>query len=200
MRLLLASGNAGKLAELRLLLADIPVELVDASAAGLTLPPETGDSYVANATLKARAAVTAQMLALGDDTGLEVDMLDGRPGLRSARFADHAGGWAQANRELATLVGLVADTGRVVEATLRCALALAGIDGDVHTAEGACPVVLRWPPVGDGPGFEPILAPADPNVPIVVDGVFTHRRRAFERLRAALTTALGLDSLSSTSR
>ena len=87
-RIVLATGNAGKIAEFRGLLAGAAVEFVPQSELGVTDVPETATSFVENALIKARnAAVTTGLPALADDSGLEVDALDGAPGVYSARFA-----------------------------------------------------------------------------------------------------------------
>ena len=84
----LASGNAGKLEELTAILAPLGLELIAQSALGIDSPPETGATFLENALIKARHAARASGLpALADDSGIEVDALDGRPGVRSARFA-----------------------------------------------------------------------------------------------------------------
>src|SRR5215213_2185903 len=88
MRLIVASNNPGKLAELRALLP-AEVELLSLNEAGLSSPEETGTTFVANALLKARAASAAADAAIADDSGLEVDALEGQPGVRSARYAGH---------------------------------------------------------------------------------------------------------------
>ena len=88
MKLVLASGNAGKLAELRDLLGDAGIDLHAQSEFGVEDAEETGLTFVENAILKARHAARATGLpALGDDSGLCVDALDGAPGLYSARYA-----------------------------------------------------------------------------------------------------------------
>ena len=88
MRVVLASGNKGKLRELTGLLAPLGLELVAQSALGIETPPETGHTFAENALLKARyAAAAATLPALADDSGIEVDALGGRPGIYSARYA-----------------------------------------------------------------------------------------------------------------
>ncbi len=88
MRLVLASGNRGKLAELRGLLADLPLTLSSLTDFTADAAEETAPTFVENAILKARFAAQASGLpALADDSGLEVDALSGAPGVRSARFA-----------------------------------------------------------------------------------------------------------------
>ena len=88
MKLVLASGNAGKLKELQAMLADLPLQIVPQAELGVGDVPETGLTFVENALIKARHACEATGLpALADDSGLIVDALDGAPGLYSARYA-----------------------------------------------------------------------------------------------------------------
>ena len=101
-RLILATRNLGKVRELRALLADTGLELVGLAAfPELSLPPETGDTFVANALIKARAAWRATgSAAAADDSGIRVDALDGAPGVYSARFAGPAASDGDNNRLL----------------------------------------------------------------------------------------------------
>lgn len=88
MRVVVATGNRGKLAELAALLAPLGVEVAPQSAFGIVPPPETGTTFLENALIKARhAAGIAGLPAIADDSGLEVDALGGAPGVHSARFA-----------------------------------------------------------------------------------------------------------------
>lgn len=88
MKLVLASGNAGKLKELRAMLAGLPLEIVAQGELGVSDVPETGLTFVENALIKARhASASTGLPALADDSGLIVDALDGAPGLYSARYA-----------------------------------------------------------------------------------------------------------------
>jgi XTP/dITP diphosphohydrolase len=106
MRIVLASGNAGKLAEIRHALADWPLDLVPQREMGVEDADETGLTFVENALLKARHAATRTGLpALADDSGLVIDALGGRPGLHSAHYAgahgDHAANIARVLAEMA---------------------------------------------------------------------------------------------------
>lgn len=88
MRVVVATGNRGKLGELTALLAPLGVDLLPQSAYGVEPPPETGTTFLSNALIKARhAARVAQLPAVADDSGLEVDALGGAPGVYSARYA-----------------------------------------------------------------------------------------------------------------
>jgi hypothetical protein len=109
-KLLLASANRGKLRELRAILEGLPVELVGLDDAGAGEPPEveeTGDTFLENALLKARAyADWSGLAAVADDSGLEVDALGGAPGVRSARYAGQgASDQANLDKLLAELTG-----------------------------------------------------------------------------------------------
>ncbi|HEY6875745.1 MAG TPA: RdgB/HAM1 family non-canonical purine NTP pyrophosphatase [Candidatus Dormibacteraeota bacterium] len=148
-KLVIATGNAGKLGEYRQLLAESGLELV----AFDTDVEETGETYAENARLKASMASTASGLpALGDDSGLEVDVLDGFPGIRSARL-----GPTQQERTAALLERLRGRarpwTGRFV-----CTLALAVPGRTIDIFEGECrgEVVPEWRGEA-GFGYDPIF-------------------------------------------
>lgn len=155
-RLVIATRNPGKLAEFRRLFAAAPFEiasLIDFPAAPEV--DETGASYAANALLKARSAAGATGLpSLGDDSGLEVDALGGRPALQSARYS---GGGAEDNvrKLLAELSGVPPERRG---ARFRCVLAVAWPSGAELTAEGICEGVIAGEPRGDrGFGYDPIF-------------------------------------------
>ncbi len=195
-QLVLASGNAGKLAELRDLFGDSGIELHAQSEFGIADVEETGITFVENALLKARHAARASGLpALGDDSGLCVDALHGAPGLFSARYGG-AHGDAQGNIDK-----LLRDLDAVTEdrrsAHFHCVLVLLRHADDPQPiiAEGVWPGVVLDTPRGDGGfGYDPVffdpeqgcsaaeLAPALKNR-------ISHRCRALalmqERLREA---------------
>src|SRR5690554_6708208 len=161
-RLVIASHNPGKLREIAALLEPYGVAVVSAGALGLPEPEETGDSFVANAELKARAAaVAARLPALSDDSGLVVDALDGAPGIRSARWAgpdrDFRVAMERVQREL-TARGAVRREDR--RARFVCALALCWPDGHCESFEGTVEGTLVWPPRGErGFGYDPMFLP-----------------------------------------
>lgn len=189
-RLVLASGNAGKLAELRALLADAGIEVVAQGELGIGDVEETGLSFVENALLKARHAARASGLpALADDSGLCVDALDGAPGLYSARYAG-AHGDAHANiAKLLAKLGGVPDARRT--ARFCCVLALLRHPDDPQPliAEGLWEGRILHAPRGEGGfGYDPVfldpasglsaaeLAPADKHSA-------SHRGRALAALK-----------------
>lgn len=156
-RVVLASTNVGKLLELRRILADTGVELVDASCLDLPDVEETADTFEGNAVLKARSAASSSgLIALGDDSGLAVDALGGDPGVRSARWAGPQRD-DDANRDL-----VLAQTAGATDRGARfvCAAALAHPDGRAWTIRGTLEGDLIEEARGDGGfGYDPILVP-----------------------------------------
>ena len=137
-KLLIATNNHGKLSEITDLLKLLPVELVTPRDLGIDLDvDETGGTYDENARLKAAAFMNAGgIAALADDTGLEVDALDGAPGLHSKRYAPEADA-TDADRRL-LLVKNLAESPRPWTARFMCSVALALPDGSMPMAQGSC--------------------------------------------------------------
>ena len=156
-RLVIASHNAGKVREIADLLAPFDVETVSAAELDLDEPAETGTTFEANAELKALAAARAAGFpALADDSGLAVAALDGRPGIRSARWAGPAKDFAAAMARVHDALGTDADR----RAAFVCALTLAWPDGHCETRVGRVTGSLVWPPRGDkGFGYDPMFLP-----------------------------------------
>lgn len=188
----LASSNPGKLREFRALLADAGIALEGLDAfPDVTLPPE-GDDYRANAEAKARHAARATgRPALADDSGLEVDALDGAPGPRSARFGGP--GLDDAGR-VAHLLDALRHSGRDARtARFVCVVAFARPGGPVRTARGECPGRILPAPRGEGGfGYDPVFALAGDErslaeLPAGEKNRVSHRARAV----AALLRALG---------
>jgi XTP/dITP diphosphohydrolase len=197
--LVVATHNKGKLVEIRDLLAPYGVEALSAGELGLPEPEETGDSFMANAELKAFAASSAAHLpALADDSGLCVESLGGAPGIYSARWAgpsaDFHAAMARIERELAD--GGAAPPWR---AHFVSALALTWPDGHIERFEDRVDGVLTFPPKGSaGFGYDPIFIPdghtrsfgemtAIEKHGIPADGTraLSHRARAFQALEQA---------------
>jgi XTP/dITP diphosphohydrolase len=161
-RLLVATHNAGKLAEMRALLAPYGVEVTGAAEAGLPEPAETEDSFAGNARIKARAAVEATGLpVLADDSGISVDALDGAPGVYTADWAETGSGRDFGMAMQRTWDALQA-TGAPApfHAQFRCTLVLMWPDGHDELFEGVLPGQVVWPPRGaEGHGYDPIFMP-----------------------------------------
>ena len=154
-RLVVASHNAGKVREIADLLAPFAIDIVSAAELNLPEPEETGDTFTANALLKAEEAVQGSGLpALADDSGLAVEALDGAPGLYSAR-------WAGPERDFQMAMALVQEKlGQTPDrrAYFISVLALAWPDGHTECFEGRVHGDLIWPPRGDkGFGYDPMF-------------------------------------------
>jgi len=163
MRLVLATGNVGKQRELHALLAPRGCEVVLQSAFGLASADETGHTFEANALLKARhAAQGAGLPALADDSGLEVDALDGRPGVHSARYAGpHA---SDADNLALLLEELTGVPPALRTARYRCVIAFVrSPDDDAPLiATGDWEGTIATAPRGTGGfGYDPVFVPAD---------------------------------------
>jgi XTP/dITP diphosphohydrolase len=158
-RVVLATGNAGKLAEMRAILANHDLEVIPQSVFGITPPAEDGASFIANALIKARhAAAHSGLPAIADDSGLEVDALGGCPGLHSARYAGPAAA-ARDNNEL-LLAELAGFPDGQRGARYRCAMVF------VRDAADPLPVITeaawegrigREPRGAGGFGFDPLF-------------------------------------------
>jgi XTP/dITP diphosphohydrolase len=192
--LLLASANRGKLRELRTILAGLPVELVGLAEAGLGDQPEveeTGDSFLENALLKARAyAGWSGLAAVADDSGLEVDALGGAPGVRSARYAGQgASDQANLDKLLAALAGVPPERRA---ARFRCAAVLVDPDGGEWHAEASWEGRLLDTPRGaNGFGYDPVFLPdgwelTSAEVDQATKDAASHRGQAFRALRPAI--------------
>lgn len=193
---LVASHNRGKLAELRELLADLPIEVVplDAVVPDVAPPIESGATFEENAILKARAAAEAAcMVALADDSGLEVDALGGRPGVRSARFAGEGATDADNNAALLDALESVDDDQRT--ARFRCVLALVDPwdeEQPLRLAEGRCEgTIARGASGSRGFGYDPLFTIAGDGRTMAElsdaeKNVLSHRARAVAAMRPAL--------------
>jgi XTP/dITP diphosphohydrolase len=193
-RIALATRNAHKLRELRRICAGWPVEWVDSEnhdPAAFPDVEETGETYLDNAALKARAVAEAlELPALADDSGIEVDALGGRPGPRSARYAGEDASDEQNLAALIQAIRGVPASGRA--ARYRCVAALAYPDGVLVHTDGTCEGTLRTDRAGArGFGYDPIFVPIgwERTMAEVTDEEkdrISHRGRAFRALREAL--------------
>jgi len=194
-RLVVATGNAGKLLEIRALLGE-RCEAVGLGAFPEVALPDEGDDYRENAAAKARVVARATGLpALGDDSGLEVEALDGGPGPRSARFG---GPGLDAARRNATLLEALADVPPPRRAArFFCVAALARPDGSVEWGEGECRGWVLEAPAGEGGfGYDPIFRPEGFEVsmaelPADEKNRLSHRGRALAALGPALDRLFG---------
>lgn len=190
---MIATGNAGKLREFRSLLAGMPFELTSSVELGLSLPAETGATFLANALLKARhAASLSGSAAVADDSGLEVDALGGAPGIYSARYAGFGEDDAANNAKLMRALARVPLERR--RARYRCALVF--VEGAADPApliaeadwEG---FILDAPRGGGGFGYDryfwlPDLKKAAAELPAAEKNRLSHRGKSMRALRDRL--------------
>ncbi|MBN1178598.1 MAG: RdgB/HAM1 family non-canonical purine NTP pyrophosphatase [Anaerolineae bacterium] len=189
MNLLVATNNPGKRAEFRQLLAELAHRLVFPADLGLALDvAETGGTYTENAVLKAHAfaaaarqrPATLPLLVLADDSGLEVDALDGAPGLHSARYTPGS----DADRHTTLLRHLQGVPPAERTARFRCIIAIVTPADDLYTVEGICEGVIAATPAGDGGfGYDPVFFVPEygltmAQLPADVKNHISHRARA----------------------
>ena len=192
--MILATGNKHKLREMRELLPGLDLQPLPA---GVEMPPEDGDSFVANALIKARAihAATGEP-TIADDSGIAAEALGGAPGIYSARYA---GEGASDEVNLAKLLREVGATGGSRRAAYVCAIALIDADGAEHVFEGECEGTLLEEGRGEGGfGDDPAFVPDDTGpedertyseLSDAEKHAISHRGRAARRLTAHLAAA-----------
>jgi guanylate kinase len=205
MKTILASGNAGKLNELTAILAPLGLDLVPQSALGVESPPETGSTFLENALIKARhAARLSGLPALADDSGIEVDALDGRPGVRSARFAgEGAGDGDNLHKLLAELHDVPME---FRQARYHCVIAFVRRHDDPQPiiAHGTWEGRIALEPRGSGGfGYDPIFLPADGHgtaaeLSPAVKNEVSHRAQALRAWVAAARDELDFQSTGTT--
>ena len=190
---MLASGNAGKVREFAALLAARDIEVVPQSDFRIITPPETGATFLENALLKARhAAQMSGLPALADDSGIEVDALEGRPGVRSARYAGEQASDADNLNLLLRELADIPEARRT--ARYRCVLVLlrAPLDPDPLVAHGVWEGRILTAPRGTGGfGYDAIFQPegctlSAAELPATRKNTLSHRAQALRALLAAL--------------
>ncbi len=183
-RLLVATHNRGKMREYAALLADLPIEVTWLDAEGIDEEvDETGVTFAENAVLKARAyAAMSGLLTWADDSGLEVDALDGRPGVYSARYGGP--GLSDDARYRALLAELAGVPDAERTARFHCVVAIAQPGGEVVTADGVVEgTILHEARGSNGFGYDPVFFVAGydasmAELPAEVKNRISHRARA----------------------
>lgn len=192
-RWVLASNNAGKLAELRRLLQPLAIEVVTQGEFDIPEAEENGIGFVDNALIKARhAAAHTGRTAIADDSGLAVDALDGAPGVHSARYAGRHGDDAANNVKLLDALEDVPDEQRT--AAFHCCLVVSAGARDPAplVAQGVWRgTILRAPRGDSGFGYDPLFWVASEQASAAELGAprknaISHRGRAMQQLRALL--------------
>lgn len=199
-RLVFATRNRGKVAELSGLVAPLGLEVISAAELGAPNVTEDGATFEQNAVKKAREVAAAVRLpALADDSGLVVDALDGAPGVRSARFAGPEATDADNNRLLIKRLHGVNGNRRM--AHFVCAMAFADPTGsladDVEVARGQCHGVILEAPRGQGGfGYDPLFYVPDrgqtfAELGATVKNTISHRAMAMGRMQSFLRAYFG---------
>lgn len=196
-KLLLGTQNQGKQDELRALLSNLHIEILTPQQIGISIEvEESGSTYDENARLKAVAyASHSGLWSLSDDSGLEVEALDGAPGLRSARLGGEGNSDADRRR---LLIEMLADHSRPWKACFRATVSLAGPTGELEVAEGDCTGEIITEERGTkGFGYDPIFLIHELGKTMAELGMeeknqISHRARAIMALRPALEARLGL--------
>jgi XTP/dITP diphosphohydrolase len=191
--MLVASHNAGKVREIEALLAPLAIKVTSAAALNLPEPEETGDTFEANAELKAKAACEASRLpSLADDSGLVVPALDGDPGIYSARWAGPSKDFTAAMRQVESRLAAKGVTPTGTPAYFVCVLALQFPKGNAITVRGEVHGTLTFPPRGDqGFGYDPMFMAKGETVTFgemeqTRKHAISHRAIAFAKLLDAL--------------
>ena len=188
-KLVLATHNKGKIEEIKNLLAGRDIEIYSAADMKLPEPDEIENTFIGNATLKAKAAAAATNLpCLSDDSGLSVMALDGAPGVYSADWAEQVKGGPRdfdyAMKTVHEKMGNAADK----SATFTSVLVIAHPDGTLMTAEGVVKGEIVWPPRGTGGfGYDPMFMPEGETrtfgeMKLEEKKKYSHRAKAFEQL------------------
>jgi len=197
-KLVVASHNEGKVSEIRALLEPYRVETVSAGELGLPEPEETETTFQGNAAIKAHAAAQASGLpSLADDSGIEIDALDGAPGVYTAD-------WAETDQGRDFMMAMTRAWDEIqakgaqppYTARFNACLCLAWPDGHQEVILGQAAGTLTWPPRGDhGFGYDPMFVPdagdgrTFSEMPHAEKEAISHRTDAFEKLKACFEDA-----------
>jgi len=191
-KLLLATSNPGKIREYRFLLDGLGYRITTLAEEGITkVVTESGDNYEQNARLKAIAyAKLSQLTALADDSGLEVDALNGEPGVKSARFAGEVA--TDAEKVSFLLAKLNGVPWKQRTACFKCVIAIATPEGRAKVCYGECHGMIALDTKGEnGFGYDPIfflteIGKTMAELPLEMKNQISHRARASQKARQVL--------------
>ena len=199
-QLILATNNKDKIFEISKILEGLDIEILSAGDFD-DFPDveETGETLLENAVMKAKSVFEKYGLpCVADDTGLEVDYLNGEPGVRSARFAGEGCSYADNNKKLLKLLEGVPSEKR--SARFKTVIAFADFEGKIHTVEGVLKGIIGLEPKGGyGFGYDPLFTVADrgmrlAEMPPEEKNRISHRGRALEKIRPIILRAFGIDT------
>jgi len=198
--LLLASANQGKVKEYRLLLANLGYQITTLAEQGISkVAIESGDSYEQNAQMKATTyAKLSQLISLTDDSGLEVDVLNGEPGIHSARFAGRDA--TDTDRVTALLARLDGIRWERRTAHFKCVIAIAAPKDELEFCSGECHGIIAFEPRGNnGFGYDPIfylpeIGKTMAELPLAIKNQISHRAQASQKARQVLKRFIDYNS------
>ncbi len=199
-KLLLASANQGKVKEYRFLLGNLGYQITTLAEQGISkVAIESGNSYEQNAQMKATTyANLSQLISLTDDSGLEVDVLNGEPGIHSARFAGRDA--TDTGRVTALLARLDGVPWERRTAHFTCVIAIATPKGELELCSGECHGIIAFEPRGNsGFGYDPIfyLPKMDKTMaelPLEIKNQISHRAQASQKARQVLKRFIDYNS------
>lgn len=198
-RIIFATGNEDKMREIRMILADLNIPIVSMKEAGISAEiEENGDSFEANAVIKAKAVMELSgEVVMADDSGLQIDYLDGAPGIYSARFMGEDTSYDVKNAALLKKLEGVPDEKRT--ARFVCAIACALPDGRVLTSLGTMEGRIGYEIKGEnGFGYDPIFflpeyGCTSAEIPPEKKNELSHRGKALRAMKAELEKLLEAD-------
>ena len=192
-RVIIASHNPGKVPEIQQLLSSYEIKTISALELGLPEPEETGQTFIENAEIKARASAKGSgLVALADDSGLVIPTLGGEPGIYSARWATDSSGkrgnFSYAIKKIKSAIEKKGASVNTQKAYFVCALSLCWPDDFIVSVEGYVHGTLTFPPRGDkGFGYDPIFLPKNHKLTFgemdpITKSKINHRSDAFKKL------------------
>ena len=192
LKLLLATTNQGKINEYRFLLGNLGYQIVTLAEQHIDkVVTESGNSYEKNAQLKAAAyAKSCQLVTLADDSGLEVDALDGKPGIHSARFGNK--GATDSEKAKILLSKLTSIPWEKRTAHFKCVIAIVTPQGQLELCHGECHGIISFKPKGNnGFGYDPVfylpeLGKTMAELPKEIKNQISHRAHAIQRVQQVL--------------
>ena len=197
MKIVFATGNAGKIREVKAILADLNMEVLSMKEAGVTAEAEeNGTTFAENAVIKAKdiAAKVPDAIVMADDSGLVVDALNGEPGIYSARYMGEDTSYSIKNANIIARLEGVPVEGRT--ARFMCAIAAILPDGRIFTTEGAIEGYIGYEECGDGGfGYDPIFMVPEygcstAELSAEAKNAISHRGKALEVMKLKLQKAL----------
>ncbi len=197
-KIIFATGNEGKMREIRMILEDLGTEVLSLKEAGITLEvQEDGETFEENAVIKARAVMEeTKALVLADDSGLEIDYLSGEPGVYSARYMGEDTSYRIKNQNLIERLEGVPEEKRT--ARFVCVIAAAFPDGRILTARGTIEGIIGYEERGEGGfGYDPIFwlpeyGCSTAELTMEKKNELSHRGKALRAIKDELKRAMGV--------